>query len=76
MKEEVQTYLLCVRNDGYEVSLERRKIYLRLTDTPASARGLVRVVDESGEDYLFPSEFFVPITVPEGATHAFEEKTA
>lgn len=76
MNEDTHSYLLCVQNEGYEASLEKRKIYRRLADPKASARALVRVVDESGEDYLFPDAFFVPITVPERATHAFEETTA
>lgn len=76
MTEDVQTYLLCVRNDGYEVALEPRKIYRRLGDTGAAARSLVRVVDESGEDYLFPDDFFVPIEVPAKAAYVFEKVDA
>jgi len=76
MNEKPQPYVLCIRNDGYEVSLERRKVYRRLEDSAASARSLIRVVDESGEDYLFPHEFFVPIEVPENAAHVFDEVTA
>ena len=53
-----------MRNDGYEVSLERRKIYLTLRDADAAAQDQVRVIDESGEDYLFPAALFVPIELP------------
>ena len=56
-------FVLCVRTDGYDVSLEARKIYVALPDPDAAAHGQLRVVDESGEDYLFPSELFVPIEV-------------
>ena len=57
-------YVVCVRNDGYAASLEARKIYQLLPDKTAQARGYVRVVDESGEDYLYPADRFVPIEVP------------
>ena len=48
--------MLCVRNDSYEASLEPRKIYRVVEDEKAEARALVRVIDESGEDYLYPSK--------------------
>jgi hypothetical protein len=57
-------HVVCLRNDGYRVSLERRKIYVALIDPEAERRGLVRVVDESGEDYLYPIGFFAGIRVP------------
>ena len=56
--------VLCLRNKGYEVSLERRKIYQVLPDQDAARHGQLRVIDESGEDYLYPEGFFVPITLP------------
>ena len=56
--------VLCLRNEGYEVSLERRKIYRVVPDRAAAAHGLLRVVDESGEDYLYPAAFFAPIALP------------
>jgi len=64
-------YGLCVKNRGYAASLELRKIYRLLADPKAESRGLVRVVDESGDDYLYPSAFFVPIDVPKQATRLF-----
>lgn len=57
--------VLCLRNDGYEVSLERRKIYARLPDRDAAKHGQVRVIDESGEDYLYPSTLFAAVTLPQ-----------
>lgn len=63
-------FAVCVRNDGYEASLERHKIYRLIPDSEAAKEGEVRVVDESGEDYLYPADWFVPIEVPE-AVEAF-----
>ena len=57
-------YVLCVDNEGYAASLVVRRVYKRLPDPEATARGLMRVIDESEEDYLFPSELFVPIELP------------
>lgn len=56
--------VLCVRNAGYEASLERWKIYRALPDRDAAKHQQVRVVDESGEDYLYPATFFAPIKLP------------
>jgi len=57
-------FAVCVRNDGYEASLERNKIYSVLPDEDAERDGDLRVVDESGEDYLFSADRFVAIDVP------------
>ena len=57
-------FAVCVRNDGYEASLERNKIYAVLPDDEAERDGDLRVVDESGEDYLFGADRFVVIDVP------------
>jgi hypothetical protein len=51
--------MLCLQNKGYEVSLERGKFYRVLADRDAAAYGQLRVVDESGEDYLYPASLFV-----------------
>lgn len=53
--------LVCVENKGYRVSLKKRKIYLSLPDPTAAKHGQVRVIDESGDDYLYPKRFFRPI---------------
>jgi len=55
---------LCLRNKGYEVSLERRKIYQIIPDREAARHGQLRVIDESGEDYLYPATFFARIKLP------------
>jgi hypothetical protein len=62
--------LICVDNSGYEVSLERRKIYVSLPDAKAENLGQVRVIDESGEDYLYPKEAFVEATLPQSTRRA------
>ena len=64
-------FVICVGNDGFGASLDVRRVYERLDDADAAARGLVRVIDESGEDYLFPAALFVPIDVPKAANRAF-----
>jgi hypothetical protein len=58
-------FVVCVKNRGYPASLERRKIYQVLPDPQAAAHRLIRVIDESGEDYLYPANYFVPITLPQ-----------
>jgi hypothetical protein len=73
MAKSVRHYLLCVRNDNYPASLEVRKVYRTLPDSKAAAKKFVRVVDESGDDYLYPADFFVPIEVPQAARSAFVE---
>lgn len=59
-----RSFAVCLRNDGYEASLERNKIYVVLEDAAAAREGDLRVIDESGEDYLFPASWFAPIDVP------------
>ena len=54
-------FVLCVRNEGYPAGLELRKVYWVLADEQASKRRLLRVIDESGEDYLYPEDYFVRI---------------
>ena len=54
-------FLLCVDNEGYKASLEVRKLYETIPDEEAERHNQVRVIDESGEDYLYPSKFFTPV---------------
>ena len=56
-------FALCIRDDGSE-DLEERKLYQVIPDRSAAKEGYLRVVDESGEDYLYPSELFVPVRLP------------
>jgi len=62
--------VVCIDNEGYPASLERRKIYVALRDPAAERHGLIRVVDESGEDYLYPKLFFRPIALPQAVRKA------
>ena len=57
-------YVVCLDNQGYEASLVVRRIYEAISDPEASQRGLLRVIDESGEDYLFPDGLFETIELP------------
>jgi hypothetical protein len=57
-------FVVCVDNESYGVSLDRNKIYVVLRDKDAEIGGDVRVIDESGEDYLFSAARFVPIDLP------------
>ena len=57
-------FVVCMKNEGYEVSLELHKIYRVLPDEDAATEGDLRIVDESGEDYLYPASYFAPIEVP------------
>jgi hypothetical protein len=59
-------FAICLRNDDSD-DLEVRKVYRVLPDTKAAAEGYLRVVDESGEDYLYPEEYFVFVEVPRAA---------
>ncbi len=62
--------VVCLRNDGYEASLERRKIYQALPDADATKHRQLRVIDESGEDYLYPADFFRVIELPQAVRRA------
>jgi len=54
-------FVICIKNSGYPASLEKRKIYEVLPDSEAGKIKQIRVIDESGEDYLFPVEYFVEV---------------
>jgi hypothetical protein len=60
-----QPFVICVRNDDYPASLEKRKLYVKLPDPEAEQRHYVRVIDESGEDYLYPEEYFAEVELSE-----------
>jgi hypothetical protein len=65
-----QQLVVCINNEGYPVSLERRKIYLSFGDAAAEKHGLIRIVDESGEDYLYPKTWFRSIALPQAVRRA------
>jgi hypothetical protein len=54
-------FVLCVENKGYEASLELRKLYESIPDKEAGSHRQIRIIDESGEDYLYPAGYFAPI---------------
>ena len=62
--------VVCIDNEGYLASLEKRKIYVALADKTAEKRRLVRIIDESGDDYLYPKTFFRPIALPQSVKKA------
>jgi hypothetical protein len=67
-------YALCVHAGEYEqVDLVQRKVYKVWPDEDAERHGQIRVVDESGEDYLFPAEYFLPVTLPPRAARVFKQ---
>ena len=63
-KKIAQKFAVCVRNEEYEASLELHKIYRVLSDADAAEDGDLRIIDESGEDYLYPADWFVFIELP------------
>ena len=67
--------VICVDNAGYEVSLERRKIYVSVPDAKAESLGQVRVIDESGEDYVYPKGAVVEIALPQPIRRAVLDAT-
>lgn len=64
------SFVLCIKNTRCKASLELRKIYIALSDEQAEKRKMIRVIDESGEDYLHPADFFVPLDLPKRIEHS------
>jgi len=62
--------VVCVSNEGYSASLEKRKLCVQLRDASAEKRGLWRIIDESGDDYLYPKALFRPIALPQSVKKA------
>ncbi len=63
-------FVICVNNEDYPASLEKRKMYEAIPDPAAEKHGQIRVIDESGEDYLYPKEYFVPVSLPKNVEEA------
>jgi hypothetical protein len=72
-KRAKEQFVVCVGNDAYPASLERRKIYRAVPDPEARRHGQLRIIDESGEDYLYPATLFVPIELSAPLRRAVEE---
>ena len=73
---KLHRYAVCVENRGYPAALEVRKLYRLISDDAAEKRGLVRVVDESGDDYLYPASFFLTLELPRAALRVLSKKSA
>ena len=58
-------FVVCTKNTGYEASLEPRKLYEVVEDPAAVDLGMIRIIDESGESYLYPENLFLQIPLPE-----------
>ena len=69
-KKTPPRYVLCVKNSDYPVSLELRKVYRLVPDEKSAKHGLIRIIDESGKDYLYPQNFFIPVELPQTAIRA------
>ncbi len=69
-KTSSKQLVVCLENEDYPASLEKRKIYVALSDQAAERHGLIRVIDESGEDYLYPKSFFRVIVLPQSVRKA------
>ena len=63
-------FVVCIQNRNYQASLELRKLYEVVVDERASHKNLLRVIDESGEDYLYPKDYFLEIELPQAAGRA------
>jgi hypothetical protein len=70
MATPARLLFICLDNSGYEASLERRKIYIAVPDTKAEKLGQLRIIDESGDDYLYPAKRFVAADLPQSIRKA------
>jgi hypothetical protein len=75
MKRTEPQFVVCIRNRQYPASLELRKLYQVLPDQDAAKHGQIRVIDESGEDYLYPEGYFIPVELPQSAERAVRQAT-
>jgi hypothetical protein len=69
-KNTTKRWVVCIENDGYQASLEKRKIYVSLRDVRAEEHGLLRIVDESGDDYLYSKSLFRAIALSQAVKKA------
>ena len=70
---EAKHFAICIHNGEYAGALELRKVYELLEDAAAGARNYVRVIDESGDDYLYPAFWFVTVALPESVERRLHE---
>jgi hypothetical protein len=69
-KQNTKQLVVCVKNNGYAAALEKRKLYVSLRDVAAEKHGLIRIVDESGDDYLYPRTYFRGVALPQSIKRA------
>ena len=67
------SYVICINNKDYPASLELRKVYEVMEDQEAQAQGLIRIIDESGEDYLYPQGHFMQIDLPQAVRNVISK---
>ena len=72
----MEKYVICLNNQGYIASLEVRKLYEILPDAKAEAMHCIRIVDEDGEDYIYPEKLFMPMEVSESVSLALHKLAA
>ena len=70
MKRAEKSFVVCINNKGYPASLEIRKLHQAVPDERAANLGQVRVIDESGEDYLYPTQYFAQVRLPDATEKA------
>jgi hypothetical protein len=70
-----QKFVICIENNDYPASLEKRKIYEIISDSDAEKNGYIRVIDESGEDYLYPAAYFIDAHLPKEVQAAVVKAT-
>jgi len=70
MKRTESHFVICIKNKDFPASLELRKLYRVISDPTAAKLHQLRIIDESGEDYLYPEEYFVPVQLPQAAERA------
>ncbi len=75
-RRSLPPYVVCVNDGGYRASLIARRLYRVVPDVQAEARGLLRIVDESGEDYLYPAKLFLALELPRGAARLFAKASS
>jgi len=68
-----QQFVICIRNDDYPTSIEKRKLYQVIPDADAEQHSQIRIIDESGEDYLYPKNYFVAVNLPGSVERAIIE---
>jgi predicted transcriptional regulator len=71
-----QLFVVCIRNDDYPASLEKYKLYVKLHDAEAEKHHFIRLIDESGDDYLYPETYFAPVELPEETKRALMSELA